>query len=161
MRTPVPHLTVVGPAHAQSVLADPQDARAAVDVTGYPVPTTNSHVRAYVRGRARFGRSLLCVQLPHADLSGLDVPGADFSHADLYGASFEKAELTGANFADADLRLANFEGADLTGANLRGADLLGARLDADTQMSGIDWDAATRWPIGFKAPEALFATAGQ
>lgn len=161
MRTAVPHLTVVGPAHAQSLLPDPQDARAAVDITGYPVPTTNSHVRAYVRGRARSGRSLLCIQLPHADLSALDIPAADFSHADLFGSSFEKAELTGANFADADLRLANFEGADLTGACFRGADLLGARFDADTQLSGIDWDASTRWPVGFKAPEALFATASQ
>lgn len=161
MRTAVPHLTVVGPAHAQVVLPEPQDSRAAVDVTGYPVPTTNAHVRAYVRGRARHGRALLCMKLAHADLSELDIPGADFAHSDLYAASFERAELTGVNFADADLRLANFEGANLTGVNFRGADLLGARFDDDTQLAGIDWDAATRWPIDFTAPEALFATPGQ
>lgn len=162
MTVTAPHLTLVGPAHAQAVLMDPQDRRGAVDATGYPAPTTNAHVRAWVRGRVRRGgRSLAGVRLPHSDLSGMEIPGADFPSADLFGASFKGAELTAANFADADLRNADFRGADLTAANFRGADLLGAIFDDETRTTGIDWDSATRWPTSFRPPAPLFGPSGR
>jgi len=156
MPASAPHLTVVGSAHAQSTLRDPQFRLAAVDVTGYPVAATNGHVRTWVSQRARAGKSLACVQLTFSDLSNLSLQGADLAHADLYGASLHGTRLMSVNFQNADLRLADLRGADMTGASLRGADLLGARIDATTDLSWVDWDEHTRWPEQFSPPQPVF-----
>ncbi|WP_146839785.1 pentapeptide repeat-containing protein, partial [Cellulomonas hominis] len=150
--TAVPHLTVVGPAYAQSVLADPQDRRGAVDATNYPVATTNEQVRAWVRLRAHRRQSLACVRLQYADLSGLNLSGAELTRADLFGASASGSRLTAADLTGAEMALMDLRGADLTAATLRGANLMGARIDETTVLDWIDWDRHTVWPAGLTPP---------
>ena len=91
------------------------------------------------------------IDLPGAELSGLDLPGADLTGANLRGADLSAAVLAGAHLSGADLRDAilvgvNFAGADLTDADLRGADIAGAQVDdavlAHARLEGAcisDW----------------------
>ena len=45
----------------------------------------------------------------------------------------------------------NLSRADLTEANLKGANLNGANLGR-ADLSGVKYDAATVWPVGFTPP---------
>lgn len=86
------------------------------------------------------------IDLPDADLSGLQLPAGD-----LVGANLEGADLTGAILAGAFLKRANLknailvgaslDGADFTDADLRGADLAGARID-DAVLANARLDGA-------------------
>jgi uncharacterized protein YjbI with pentapeptide repeats len=106
------------------------------------------------------------VDLPHIDLSRIDLrdrylPGRDFS-----GGTFGDADLSGANlartrFVGADLTGARLVGADLSGADLTRADLIGVDLTAATLdgavLTDIGSDGTTRWPEGHEVdicPEA-------
>lgn len=108
--------------------------------------------------------SLVCIDLCHqslpgvdferldlsdADLSGTDLVGASLSETDLTEANLHKADLTEANLYKADLSLANLSEAilhkanlhkaDLTLANLQGADLWGADLsEADLSFTSLE-----------------------
>lgn len=74
------------------------------------------------------------------------LPLCHFERAFLYDCDFEGALLVGAHLQGAWLARANLTRANLDGADLRGADLSGARGLDPAELSGIIWDADTRWP---------------
>lgn len=86
--------------------------------------------------------------LAGAHLHGAELAGADLENADLSGTDLERATLGHASLRHAKLRGANLMQADLGEADLRGADLSGAGL-AGADLSGAQYDASTRWPVGF------------
>ncbi|SMO53385.1 pentapeptide repeat-containing protein [Paracoccus laeviglucosivorans] len=86
------------------------------------------------------------VQMPHADLSGLNLSGltlvgADLSYANLTGTDLRDAQLVGASLWSSTARGARFRGANLNGANLGLAVLVGADL-RDTQLRDADLTGA-------------------
>ena len=88
----------------------------------------------------------------NVDLRGLDLFYGNFQGADLTGANLSGMDLTGADFTDANLTGANLIGATLDYAYLFGANLTEAKLTR-VSMSGIVWDDATIWPVGFVPPD--------
>ena len=88
----------------------------------------------------------------NVDLRGLDLFYANFQGADLTGANLSGMDLTGADFTDANLTGANLIGATLDYAYFFGANLTEAKLTR-VSMSGIVWDDATIWPVGFVPPD--------
>lgn len=74
------------------------------------------------------------------------LPLCHFERAFLYDCDFEGALLVGARLRGAWLSRANFTRANLDKADLRGADLSGARGLIADNLTGILWDAQTRWP---------------
>jgi uncharacterized protein YjbI with pentapeptide repeats len=105
------------------------------------------------------GADLHGTSLPFAPLEGVSLNSANLIKADLFRANLHGSDLTGADLAGTDLSYANRTGAlltcaDLRGADLRGADLRGADLGVGdllvhrTNLRGIRYDQATRWPAG-------------
>ncbi|MGV3722187.1 MAG: pentapeptide repeat-containing protein [Actinomycetota bacterium] len=138
---------------------------------------TASATQRLLRERAA-EQTLVGVELPSANLSGLSFRGwkcssvvltnanlirTDFRSADLEGANLCAADLTGADLSDAVLTNANLEGANMRMASLKATSLCGANLKW-SQLAGADLtradltgaalqgavaDEATRWPEGF------------
>lgn len=124
------------------------------------------------------------VQLPGADLSGLNLSGltlagADLSYADLSGANLCNAQLQGAclwsarargaqfrhaNLCGASLGLAVLVGADMRDAQMDRADLTGAQLDG-ADLTGSDlrgaWLDAMQRALAVGAPPVRFSDASQ
>lgn len=103
----------------------------------------------------------------NAALAGADLAAADLRSTNLQGMKLNHARLERADFRDSWLGLADLSGADLRAAvlrgavlnetlfrraDLRGADLRGAKIEDETRTSfaGARFDAATRWPAGFR-----------
>lgn len=86
------------------------------------------------------------IQLPGADLAGLDLSGltlagADLSYSDLSGADLSHAQLPGACLWSVQARGARFRCANLCGASLGLAVLVRADM-RDAQMDGVDLTGA-------------------
>jgi Pentapeptide repeats (8 copies) len=110
---------------------------------------------ANLRGANLRQARLRGASLASADLEGADLQGADLEGANLTRANLEGANLAGADLAAADLRSATLQHASLRGADLRGTDLRGAGSHVPANLhradlTGARYDAATRWPRGFK-----------
>lgn len=83
--------------------------------------------------------NLMCADLNHLNLSGInlgwaklkgaDLSGVNLSGADLTAACLNNANLSGADLSGANLTLADLSGANLHEANLNGACLTGAKVD--------------------------------
>lgn len=84
-------------------------------------PAGERSVLVSLAGHAGFVRLAYRLNMPEANLSGLDFRGADLRGAWLAGANLSNARLDDAILAGADLRGANLSGASLAGANLEGA----------------------------------------
>jgi uncharacterized protein YjbI with pentapeptide repeats len=69
----------------------------------------------------------------HSKFSGCDLTRSDFTSADASGVDFSRANLSGSDFTDA-----TFIDANLTGATL----------------TGIKYNAKTKWPKGFTPPKS-------
>lgn len=85
----------------------------------------------------KFYRLSSRLNMPGADLSGLDLGNIDLRGANLAGANLSNANLKGANLAGADLSGAILQGAQLSSADLRGALLAGVSLDG-LDLAGVD-----------------------
>jgi uncharacterized protein YjbI with pentapeptide repeats len=118
------------------------------------------------------------VDLEDGSLDGLCAPGIStlrgrsFARSSLYWAMLEGANLAGCNFEGSDLRGANLKSTSLVGSNLRGANLGPDNLGGATRLQGADltdavlhkcnvsgaqYDAATRFPSGFDPDAAGMA----
>lgn len=104
--------------------------------------------RKEVLARQAAGESCRDLNLPNADLSGLDLSGLDFSGAVLMGANFvgsvavgakfDRATLTEANFAAADLSQTSFVMSGLSKTKFHGVNLLDATLaGADCSLANF------------------------
>lgn len=86
-------------------------------------------------------------QAGERDFHKIDLPGADLSGLNLDEVDLNLANLKGVNLSGSSLQRANLQGAILQGANLSGADLTGANLDwADmglSTLSGADLTGAS------------------
>ena len=72
--------------------------------------------------------SLARLEVPTANLLGVDLGFADLGFADLADADLQDANFSGAYFGGANLTRTYLQDAELTGANLEGADLSDANL---------------------------------
>ncbi|NEQ45588.1 MAG: pentapeptide repeat-containing protein [Leptolyngbya sp. SIOISBB] len=116
------------------------------------------------------GVSFYEIDLPWADLQGIDLSDTNLSRAYLSGANLSRAKLSDANLSRAKLYEADLSGAKLSGANLSRAklsdanlsranlyeaDLSGAKLSranlSRAYLTNIKWDEGTQWP----APEEV------
>jgi uncharacterized protein YjbI with pentapeptide repeats len=79
---------------------------------------------AYASGQRQFSG----IQLPKADLRGMNLSGVDFTGADLSGADLREANLERANFQGANLQSANLSKANGKKASFEGANLKKAYL---------------------------------
>jgi hypothetical protein len=106
-------------------------------------------------------------QFTAEELRAVSLVEADLREEKLAGMALPGVSLRGANLQGAKLIRANLEGADLTGcilvgaalqwANLRDADLRGAQFGRfglvylrNADLRGARYNAATRWPQGFR-----------
>ena len=89
-------------------------------------------ILAYLRGGSKG-----ILELPMADLKGIQLKDANLKGANLSGANLKKADLSGANLSGANLSKANLEKADLSKTNFSGSNLSNANL-SDTNMLGAD-----------------------
>ena len=115
-----------------------------------PAETTSPEVQAALVALGRAPRAFAEQDRP-LDLHGIALreaylPLCHFERAFLYDCDFEGALLVGAHLQGAWLARANLTRANLDGADLRGADLSGARGIDPSEISGVIWDADTRWP---------------
>jgi uncharacterized protein YjbI with pentapeptide repeats len=122
------------------------------------------NTRPHTPADSKFGG----IQLPHCNLSHLDLRNLPFERANLIGCNLEQTRLDncclesanlewvnlkGANLSNADLKKANLKHADLRNANLQGADLKfvslqGARLDG-TNLRNVNLQFANLGMIVF------------
>jgi len=98
-----------------------------------------------------------------ADFSGSGIKFLEAEKSTFKGAKFVKAELDSnfndCNFTGADFTGANFSttilvGANLTKANFSGADLSNAEGLESANLTGIKYNAKTKWPKGFTPPKS-------
>jgi uncharacterized protein YjbI with pentapeptide repeats len=61
----------------------------------------------------------------------------------------EKASMRGTNLAHSEQLRTILRGSDMRGATLKAVDLRESDL-RDALLAGVDYDAETRWPPGFK-----------
>jgi len=76
------------------------------------------------------------MQLPEAELQGIELKGTNLSYADLSGADLRQANLSGA-----DLSYTLLRGANLTQADLRGTIAIGTDL-REAILTGARWQEA-------------------
>ena len=111
-----------------------------VEAPQTPVINTGSdkeQILAYLRGGSKG-----ILNLPMADLMGIQLKDANLKGANLGGANLKKADLSGANLSGANLSKANLNKADLSNANLSGSNLSNADLSEaklfDADLKGTD-----------------------
>jgi uncharacterized protein YjbI with pentapeptide repeats len=114
-------------------------------------------IRCWLRDDREFARAdLHRARLVAMNLRSKSFPDANLEFADLTEADLEGADLRGANLNGAYLTGAELVGADLRGATLRDAYLLATNLDRarleEADLSGIIYDQATTWPVGYQPP---------
>lgn len=124
--------------------------RARWEVGFPPLEKTAPDVQAALMALGRAPRAFSDQDRP-LDLHGIALreaylPLCHFERAFLYDCDFEGALLVGAHLQGAWLARANLTRANLDGADLRGADLSGAKGLEPAELSGVIWDADTRWP---------------
>lgn len=100
------------------------------------------------------GADLTGADLMRVVLRGADLAGAGLEGADLREANLGGSELKGATLARADLRYAILTGAGLSGADLSGANLQFVRGLTQEQVDAAAGDAATRLPGTLQRPPA-------
>lgn len=96
--------------------------------------------------------SLVEADLREEELAGLELPGVCLRGANLQGAQLVRANLEGADLAGCTLTGTNVQWANLRGADLRGAQFgrLGLVYLRNADLKGARYNAATRWPQGFR-----------
>lgn len=114
-------------------------------------------VLIHIEGEKFRAEELRGVSLEEADLRGEKLDGIELPGLCLRGANLQGASLTSANLEGATLAGCQLGGARLQRANLRGADLRGAQfgryglsLLRNADFKGARYNAATRWPGGFR-----------
>ena len=132
------------------------------------------------------GALLVGAELTGAWFNLANLTGADARNADLTGSSLIGSQLTSANLEGSILRGAIMVGAHLDGANLRAANLAEVRIAPETltirelhldpvldelndlqlsairqpaSLSGVQFNAETHWPAGFRPSLAVLAPA--
>lgn len=115
-----------------------------------PIERTPTDVLAALTALGRAPQQNFGADRP-LDLHGIalreaSLPFCNFERAFLYDCDFEGALLVGAKLRGAWLARANLTRANLDGADLRGTDLRGARGLKPENLTGVLYDADTRWP---------------
>jgi uncharacterized protein YjbI with pentapeptide repeats len=88
------------------------------------ITTAEQLLTAYASGQRDFQR----INLPKAELSGVDLSGCNFTEANFQGADLRESNLSRCNLSRVNFKGARLRRTNLIGSTLQGADFQGANL---------------------------------